>query len=444
MSESEQRALGLQQEVTRLRESLGSNESTIRSQTERVSSLELESAELIRKRDDLIAECKALTQEVATLSTTLDAERSQTAEKLGLLEQAKTQLSDQFRVLANEILEEKTAKFTEQNQSNIEQILEPLREKIQEFQNQVKEAYIDEGKERVAVSEQLKRVIELNQKMSDEANALTRALKGSAKTQGDWGEMILERILELSGLRRGIEYESQQRIKREDGTWAKPDILVHLPEDRDLIIDSKVSLTAYEECVNCEEEGMRRAALTRHVQSVYSHIDRLAEANYQDLYKVKTLDFVIMFVPIESAFMMALSNDNRIWQYAWEKNVILVGPSTLLFTVRTIANVWKQEYQSRHSEQIAARGAELYDKLVGFVTDLLKVGEKLSQAKDSFDEARKKLVSGRGNLIRQAEMLKDLGVSPTKALPAEIVEPALDESLALEDQDVVPEPVTHL
>lgn len=444
LSESEQRAAALQEQVASLRETVSSAESTLRSQTERIAGLASDSAEIKNRRDQLIAECNGLIEQVATLSTTLDAERKQTAEKLELLEQAKGQLSDQFRLLANEILEEKTARFTQQNQSNIEQILEPLKTKIQEFQTQVKDAYINEGKERVVLSEQLKLVQELNQQLSDDAKALTCALKGSSKTQGDWGEMILERILEFSGLKKGIEYEAQQRYQREDGKWAQPDVIIHLPENRHLVVDSKVSLNAYEEYVNDEDDSSRQSALARHIASVRSHIDRLGEANYQSLYDVKTLDFVVMFVPIESAFMLAIANDASLWQYAWGKNVILVGPSTLLFTVRTIAHVWKQEYQNKHSEQIAARGAELYDKLVGFVADLEKVGEKLNQAKDSYDEARKKLAFGRGNLIRQAEMLKELGVNPTKALPAEIVEPALDESLDLEDQGVLSEPVTQV
>jgi DNA recombination protein RmuC len=242
--------------------------------------------------------------------------------------------------------------------------------------------------------------------------------------------MVLERIFEISGLRKGVEYDAQQRYKLDSGTWAQPDIVIHLPENKDLVIDSKVSLVAYENYVNADDENTRADALGRHIASVRKHIDELAEAGYQRVPSLNTLDFVIMFVPIESAFMLAIANDSSLWQDAWRKSVILVSPSTLLFAVRTIASIWRQEYQNRNVQEIAKRGAELYDKFVGFIADLQRVGDKLAEARETYQEAQKKFMQGRGNLIRQAEMLRELGVKPTKSLPRPVIEAALEEAEA--------------
>lgn len=373
------------------------------------------------------SEQQRLSNQVAELSSVLAAERSQNEEKLQLLRNAEEQLSTRFKILASEILEDKTKHFTEQNQTNLNQLLEPFKVKLTEFQGKVEEVYINEGKDRSALTEQVKNLLVLNNQLSKDAHNLTSALKGQAKTQGNWGELILERVLEASGLRKDHEYTVQESHTRADGSRAQPDVVVHLPEDRHLIVDAKMSLTAYEEHANAETALQRDAALKRHLDSVRAHIKELAGKNYQQLYGLQSLDFVLMFIPVEPAFMLAISHDAELWQEAWKKNVLLVSPSTLLFVVRTVAHLWRQEQQSRNAQEIATRGAELYDKLVGFVEDFDKVGERLNQAKDVYDKAYGKFTVGRGNVIRQAEMLKGLGVKPTKHLPKELLDESTDQ-----------------
>lgn len=420
----------VEQELGDLRQKLGAAESTVINQVEQLARLQREKDSLALLRDQLTAERQGLSGRVAELATLLEAERSQSVEKLQLLQNAEAQLTDRFKTLASEILEDKTKRFTEQNQTNITQLLEPLKVKITEFQGKVEEVYVQEGKDRSALAEQVKQLMALNNQLSADAHNLTRALKGQAKTQGNWGELILERVLEASGLRKGHEYDVQESHTRVDGSRAQPDVVVHLPEDRHLIIDAKVSLTAYEEHTNAETEVQRDAALKRHLDSVRAHTKELSEKNYQQLYGLKSLDFVLMFIPVEPAFMLAISHDGVLWQDAWKKNVLLVSPSTLLFVVRTVAHLWRQEQQNRNAQDIASRGAELYDKLAGFVEDLESLGSKLQQAQKAYDGAYGKFTGGRGNVIRQAEMLKELGVKPTRQLPAKLVDMSQDDESA--------------
>jgi DNA recombination protein RmuC len=402
--------------------------------TEQLATIQNEKTNLAVLRDQLTTERLGLSSRVAELNTMLESERAQTSEKLQLLKNAEEQLSNRFKALANEILEDKTKRFTEQNQTNLNQLLEPLKVKITEFQGKVHEVYVQEGKDRSALAEQVKQLMSLNNQLSKDAHNLTSALKGQAKVQGNWGELILERVLEASGLRRGHEYDVQESHTRADGSRAQPDVVVHLPEDRHLIIDAKVSLTAYEEHANAETDLQREAALKRHLDSVRAHIKGLSEKNYQQLYGLQSLDFVLMFIPVEPAFMLAISHDSDLWQDAWKKNVLLVSPSTLLFVVRTVAHLWKQEQQNKNAQDIASRGAELYDKLVGFVDDLDSLGSKLKQAQTAYDGAYNKFTGGKGNAIRQAEMLKELGVKPSKQLPQKLIDAALDEPLSLPSQ----------
>ncbi len=371
-------------------------------------------------------ELAAARQQLAEARTRLDAERVQSQEKLALLQEAREALTNQFKSLASDILEEKSKRFAEQNQSSLGQLLDPLKLRLQEFQGKVELFYDTEGKQRSALSEQVAQLMGLNRTLSDDARNLTHALKGSAKTQGNWGELILERVLEASGLRKGHEYEVQDSHTREDGSRAQPDVVIHLPESRHLVVDAKVSLLAYEEFANAADEVRRNAAQRRHLDSVRAHIKSLAERNYQVLYGVESPDFVLMFVPVEPAFMLAIQADNDIFMDAWNRNVLLVSPSTLLFVVRTVAHLWRQEAQSRNAQEIARRGAELYDRLSGFVTDLERVGKNLVQAQDAYTDAFNKLARNRGNVIRQAEMLRELGVKPGKVLPAALVEGAGD------------------
>lgn len=421
----------LKQDLGDLREKLGAAESTVISQTEQLVTLQSEKENLAALRDQLTTEQQRLSTKVAELTIVLESERSRAGEKLELLKNAEEQLSNRFKTLASEILEDKSRRFTEQNKTNLDQLLEPLKVKITEFQGKVQEVYVQEGKDRSALAEQVKQLMELNNQLSKDAHNLTSALKGQAKAQGNWGELILERVLEASGLRKGHEYDVQESHTREDGSRAQPDVVVHLPEDRHMIVDAKVSLTAYEAHANAETDHQRDAALKRHLDSVRAHIKELSDKNYQKLYGLQSLDFVLMFIPVEPAFMLAISHDSNLWQDAWKKNVLLVSPSTLLFVVRTVAHLWRQEQQNRNAQDIAKRGAELYDKLVGFVEDLNSLGAKLKQAQTAYDGAFNKFTGGKGNVIRQAEMLKELGVKPTKQLPQSMIDSALDEPLAL-------------
>ncbi len=415
------------QQIAALRQKLGGAESTLTSQLQEIARLNDEVRDLTVRRDGLLGELQSLNTQFTEVATTLDGERKQNDEKLALLNDAREQLSNQFKALANEILEEKSKRFTEQNQTNIGQLLEPLKLKLTEFQGKVEEVYVQEGKERSALAAQVKHLMDLNRQLSDDAHNLTRALKGSSKTQGNWGEMILEKILESSGLRKGLEYDVQESHTRDDGSRAQPDVIIHLPEERQIIVDAKVSLTAYEEYVNAEDDTDRDAALKRHLDSVRGHIKGLSEKNYHEIHGVKSLDFVLMFIPVEPAFMLAISQDNDLWQGAWKRNVLLVSPSTLLFVVRTVAHLWRQEQQNRNAQEIARRGAELYDKLVGFVDDLKGVGSRLGQAQKEYDNAFKKFVDGKGNVIRQAEMLRELGIKPGRTMAQDVLDAALEE-----------------
>jgi DNA recombination protein RmuC len=395
--------------------------------------------DLQRRFDSKSAEASALALEVAQLRNTLEAERSVSQEKLALLLDAKQALTDQFKALANEILEEKSKRFTEQNQTNLGALLDPLRLKITEFQTKIEDNYVKEGRDRSALGEQVRQLMELNQHLSEDAKNLTRALRGSSKAQGTWGEWILEKVLEASGLRKGEEYVVQSSHTREDGSRALPDVILHLPEGRSLVIDSKVSLVAYEEFAVTENEAERAAAGKRHMESIRGHIKGLSGKNYQTLYSLNSLDFVLLFVPIEPAFMLAVASDRDLFMDAWNRNVLLVSPSTLLFVVRTVAHLWRQEAQSRNAQEIAKRGAELYDKFVGFVEDMNSLGNRLKQAQNDYDDAFGKLANGRGNLVGQAQKLRQLGVKPSKSLAPALVEGAYESDelpFALEEDAV--------
>lgn len=414
----------LQNGIAAIREDVGRMQAELQGEKEAHSKVKGEWASLKQDYDQSVALASAQQSQLMELTTKLDAERQQSQEKLSLLIEAKEALSNQFKSLASDILEEKSKRFAEQNQTSLGQLLDPLKLRLQEFQGKVELFYDAEGKQRSALSQQVTQLLDLNKTLSDDAKNLTLALKGSSKSQGNWGELILERVLEASGLRKGEEYDVQESHTRDDGSRAQPDVVIHLPEERHLIVDAKVSLSAYEEFVSAEDDINRAAALRRHLDSIRSHIKGLSERNYQALYGLKSLDFVLMFVPVEPAFMVGVTQDNKLFMDAWAKNVLLVSPSTLLFVVRTVAHLWRQEAQSKNAQEIAKRGAELYDRLSAFVADLEKVGDRLKQAQDSYSDAFAKLTTNKGNVIRQAEMLKELGIKPTKALPAALLEHA--------------------
>jgi DNA recombination protein RmuC len=384
----------------------------------RIPQLEDLLADALGRVEEAAAELAAARGRAAQADAALLAERRQSAEKLALLTEAREALTHQFRSLASDILEEKSRRFAEQNQASLGTLLDPLRARLQDFQGRVERFYETEGKERSALAQQVHQLMALNRTLSDDAQRLTAALKGSNKSQGNWGELILERVLEASGLRRGHEYDIQESHNREDGTRAQPDVVIHLPEERHLVVDAKISLIAYEEFANAgEDEGLRAAARRRHLESIRAHIRGLSSKNYQQLYRIQSLDFVLMFVPIEPAFMVAVTGDGELYMDAWNRNVLLVSPSTLLFVVRTVAHLWRQEAQNRNAQDIARRGAELYDRLSGFVAALETVGERLQQAQASYHGAYDKLTRNKGSVVRQAEMLLQLGVKPTRSMP---------------------------
>lgn len=395
---------------------------------------------------------KTLLDQLADTRATLDQARSEGAVQQAtiarleerhaaterLVEQMRVSLPETFKSLASEVLEEKSRRFAEQNQTGLGHILEPLKTRLEDFQSKIEAARMEQVRGGAHLSAQIDKLFESNTRITEQANNLASALRGSNKAQGAWGELILERILQAAGLRPGHEYDAQESYAAENGRRAQPDVVIHLPGERHLIIDSKVSLVHYEAHSTAESDDARSLAADSHSNSVRAHIRGLAEKNYQTLYGLNSLDFVIMFLPIEPAFMLAISRDDKLWEQAWQRNVLLVSPSTLLFVLRTVASLWRQEQQKRNVEEIARRGAELYNKLAGFVADFVEVGKRMEQAQASHASALAKLHTGPGNVIRQAELLKGLGIKPTKQLPQGLVELAQQEALELVDQPDLP------
>ncbi|MEO8398888.1 MAG: DNA recombination protein RmuC [Ignavibacteriaceae bacterium] len=338
------------------------------------------------------------------------------------LEKLQEKFTKEFENLANKILDEKSSKFTEQNKTNLESILNPLNEKIKDFEKKVNEVYVHDSKDRASLAQQIRGLSELNLQMTKEANNLTNALKGQTKTQGNWGEFILESILEKSGLEKGREYVVQESITTETGKRFQPDIIINLPENKSIIIDSKVSLVAYERFCSSDEESDKLVELKNHISSLRKHLKELGGKNYHNLYQIQTLDFVLMFLPIEPAFSLAVQNDVQIFNDAFEKNIVIVSPSTLLATLRTIASIWRQEKQNKNAIEIARQSGALYDKFTAFINDLTDVGKKINSTHESYQSAMKKLYKGRGNLVKQVENIKTLGAKATKQLPQSLLD----------------------
>lgn len=373
---------------------------------------------------ELQEETSGLNADIVRVSTELAEERKRNEEKLKLLDESKVKLSDAFKNLATEIFEENNKKFKEINKDSLESLLLPLNEKIKVFQKKVEETHEKNIKDRSALVEKISRLHDLNQQLSKDAENLANALKGESKTQGNWGEMILERILESSGLQEGMEYETQVSMKDDSGRLQQPDVVVRLPDERCVIIDSKVSLKAYEAYCSGETEEEKTAALKAHLMSVKNHISNLSSKNYQSLLKEKSLDFVLMFMPVESAFAAAINEERKLFVDALNKNIVIVTPSTLLATLRTISHTWRQERQNRNAARIAREGGALYNKFVNFVSDLEKIGKGIDSTRSSYEDAMKKLKTGAGNLIRKTEILKALGAKTEKTLPDEVLEEA--------------------
>lgn len=384
---------------------------------------------LLRERElDALRERHSQAQaSISTLETRLADEVRGAAEKLGFLGKVREEFTDSFKVLAGEILHERSQKLVADNAAQIGSLLNPVREQLKTFQDAVQQAYVQEARERSLLAHEIDALKTLNQQLSGEALNLTRALRGDTRVQGAWGELILTRILEASGLVEGREYTTQVVLRDEDGARPRPDVIVHLPQERDLIIDAKVSLTAYERSVSAETEAQRGAALGEHLASLRRHVDGLSRRDYAALLDGRALDFVLLFVPVESAVMEAVRADPGLYEYALARNIAIVSPSTLLVTLRAASHLWKQEQRNRNAQEIAQRAGKLYDKFVGFVSDLDSVRQALSRAQNELDQAYAKLSSGKGNLVRQTEQLRELGARNQRALPPDLVNDSQDE-----------------
>ncbi len=339
-------------------------------------------------------------------------------------EKMQARLKTEFENLANKILEANTAKFTEQNQKNLGQLLNPLKTQIDDFKSRVDHVYTTDTADRAALRTQIKSLAELNVQMTEDAKSLTLALRGDSKSQGDWGEMILEKILENSGLTRDDNFTVQTNLKGEDGSDLRPDVIINLPDNRHFIIDSKVSLTAYERYSSATDEENRKESLKEHIQSIRAHVDELGDKKYHELYQITTPDFVFMFIPIEPALLNAVREDQTLFNYAFKKNVVLLTPSTLLATLKTVEYMWNQEKQTRNAKEIARRSGALYDKFMGLYDDLIDIGKKLTATTDVYQAALNKLKTGKGNLIKNVEEIKKLGAKTSKELPSTLVQEA--------------------
>jgi DNA recombination protein RmuC len=368
-----------------------------------------------------------LQTKLSELETRLEDERRNAAEKLTLLQEAREQLKMEFQNVANKIFEDKSQKFTDQNRENIEGVLKPMREQLLDFKKKVEDVYDKESKDRVSLLNEIIHLKSLNEQISEDAVNLTNALKGQSKTRGSWGEMILERVLEESGLQKGREYEVQTMYASDEGQRRHPDVIVHLPEGKDIVIDSKVSLTAYEKYCTAATEETREKRLKEHIISIRTHIKNLSGKRYEELEGIRTLDFVLMFMPIEGAFWTAIESEQGLFNEAFDKNIMLVSPSTLLATLRIINNIWRYEDQNKNALIIAKKAGDLFDKFVGFVEVLDDVGQKIDKARESYQTARNRLTEGRGNLVRRSIELRQLGVKAQKELPEGLVAQALEE-----------------
>lgn len=386
--------------------------------------------QLLRSEKDLAGERTALGETRSTLAST-ETELKNAQEKLREQKAEVQSLQDQFtaafRNLASDILEEKSRKFTDLNRDNIGALLAPLQEKIRDFESTIASTYASEGRERATLAEQIRHLTELNQQITREASNLTTALKGQSKTQGDWGEMILEQILERSGLTKGTHYLIQESLQGQDGKTQRPDVIILMPDNKRLVVDSKVSLTAYTEYNKSEDAVAQKELLGQHVESIRRHIKMLSEKRYQDIYGLQSVDFVLMFVPLEPAFALAVKNDLTLFTDAFDRNIVIVTTSTLLATLRTIGGMWRQENQSRNALEIARKSGELHDKFVAFLADLESVGNKLDAARDAHALAMSKLADGRGNIIRKASELKEMGARASKTLPPHLLERAMEQ-----------------
>ncbi len=382
---------------------------------------------LTKEREEIRREKDFLNTELTRRNTEFDALQLKNNEQKEEVEKLQEKFTKDFENLAHKILDSTSNKFTEQNKENIKNILTPLQDKINTFEKKVEQTHKESIDYHAALRQQILGLKDLNEQMSKEATNLTKALKGDSKMQGNWGELVLERVLEKSGLEKDREYFVQQSFTNEEGQRVLPDVIIHLPDNKKMVIDSKVTLTAYERFINEEDEIQKNIHLKEHISSLKRHVDQLSSKNYQDLHGIDSPDFILMFVPIEPAFAIAINEDNKLYNQAFEKNIVIVTPSTLLATLRTIDTMWNNEKQQRNAIEIARQAGALYDKFEGLVKDLTGVGKKIDDAKKDYSAAMNKLVEGRGNLITSVEKLKKMGAKAKKSLPEAIIKRAIED-----------------
>ena len=399
----------------------------IQFQTER-NQFEKTLSQLTSEKENLQKEKESLAIHLAKKENDFDNLLERNKEQKQEVEQLQDKFTKEFENLANKILEEKTVKFTEQNKENLKNILSPLQDRIQLFEKKVEDTHKESIDYHAALRQQILGLREMNEQMSKETINLTKALRGDSKMQGNWGELVLERVLEKSGLEKDREYFVQQNHTTEDGNRVFPDVIINLPDGKKMIIDSKVTLTAYERFINEEDDSLKNQHLKEHVVSINRHVEQLGNKNYQDLYQMESPDFVLLFIPIESAFAVALNEDTTLYNKAFEKNIVIVTPSTLLATLRTIDSMWTNQKQQENAIEIARQAGALYDKFEGFVADLIKIGKKMDEAKIEYGNAMNKLVDGKGNLVNSVEKLKKMGAKAKKALPEAVLKRANDSN----------------
>ena len=378
---------------------------------EQESSLKI--GKMLQEREQ---EYYGLEKELAVLQTKFEDDKRAFEEKIQLLDETKSQMKTEFAHLASQIFEQKTKTFDETHKQGIDTLLKPFREQIEAFSKQSRDMFVHDAKERQSIKDELVNLKTLNERLSQDALNLTQALKGENKTQGNWGEIVLERVLEESGLREGHEYIVQNTLKGEDDKIYRPDVIVKLPQDKHIVIDSKVSLVAYDNFIKAENEIDRNSSLKAHIASINAHVKNLSQKKYEELGGLKSLDFVLLFMPIEGAFLLALESDNGFFKNAYEQNIIIVSPSTLLVTLRTIEHIWRREYQEQNAISIAKSAEALYDKFALFVEDMERIGKNIQTTQTSYESAMNKLSSGKGNLINRVEGMRKLGLKPKKLL----------------------------
>ncbi len=376
---------------------------------------------LEEEKQDLLDSLNIEKQKNSTITANLLSEKEKLEEQKQHIDSLQQKFKVEFENIANQILKQKTSEFTEVNKANLDILLNPLKENIKAFEQKIEQSYKTESAERFTLKGAIDELVKQTKLIQDDANNLTKALKGDNKKQGNWGEMVLDRLLEGSGLLDGINYSKQGNFTTEDGSRLLPDVILHLPENKHIVIDSKVSLVAYERLVHAEDEE-REGYLKQHLASIKSHILGLGAKNYHDLYQINSPEFVLLFIPIESSFAVAVQTDRDLFDFAWNKKVVIVTPSTLLATLKTVASIWKQEQQTRNAIEIATKAGALYDKFVGFINDMNKIGENIEKSQKAYADAMNKLTSGTGNLVSRAENIRKLGAKTSKLIDEKLLE----------------------